>query len=164
MRPEVSWAIPYAQRTVLVAAYVRDGGVVYFSRREFDQLKLDWDHFAPRARENAGGEVEALKPEYARNKKKVIEYAEIETEDPFAAAAVLAPGFLDLFEGVFGSAVLVAIPNRHTVYVFPKLASDYQEYAPMILDRYHGALNPVSVEVFELGPKGMKAVGIYEEP
>ena len=164
MRPAVSWAIPHAQRTVLAACFVLEGEPVYFSRKDFDELGLDWDRFARQARDNGGTDLEGLKPKYVRDKKQVIEYAQIKSDRPFAAAAVLAPKFLNLFEGVFGSTVLVAIPNRHTVYVFPKLASAYQEYAPMILDDYHGALNPVSTEVFEIGPNGMKAIGIYEEP
>ena len=164
MRPDVSWAIPHAQRTVYAAAYVRDGEPVYFSRKEFDDLGLEWDRFESQARANGTADLKGLKPEYARDKRNVIEYAEIKSEKPLAAAVVLAPKFLDLFSGIFGTTVLVAIPNRHTIYVFPKLASDYQDYAPMILDAYHDALNPVSTEVFELGPHGMRAIGIYEQP
>ncbi len=105
-----------------------------------------------------------MTPKYVRNKKNVVEYAELRSEKPFMAEAVLTPKFLSLFEGVFGSTVLVAIPNRQTVFVFPKLASAYMDYAPMVLEAYRDAANPVSTEVFEIGPKGMRAVGIYEEP
>jgi hypothetical protein len=116
----------------------------------------------------AASNLEGLKPEYTRNRKNVVEYAELKSEKPFVAAsvaaAVLTPRFLSLFERVFGSTVLVAIPSRGVAYVFPKLASTYSDYAPMVLEAYHDAAHPVSTEVFEVGPKGMRAVGIYEEP
>jgi len=159
MHPPVAWAISGAKRTVLVAGYIKDGEPVYFTRKEFDALALDWNHFQEQVRAN---EVAAVKPDYARNRKNIIEYATIKA--PLAAAVVLSPKFLDMFSEVFGTSVLVAMPDRRTAYVFPKLAGDYQDYAPMILDAYRAALHPVSAEVFEVSPKGIKAVGIYEEP
>ena len=62
MRPEVSWGIPFARRTVMAAAWVRDGEVVYFTRKEFDALNLDWDSFARQARVNGAPELAELKP------------------------------------------------------------------------------------------------------
>jgi hypothetical protein len=77
---------------------------------------------------------------------------------------IFAPDFLKKFEEVFGEKMIVVIPNRHTVFVFPKLASTYREYGQMVRDAYRATAHPVSIEVFELSAAGIRAVGIYEEP
>jgi len=58
----------------------------------------------------------------------------------------------------------VVMPNRFTVFVFPKLASEYEEYSPMILEAFHATPYPVSLEVFEETDDGLKAIGVYDEP
>jgi hypothetical protein len=71
---------------------------------------------------------------------------------------------LKLFADTLGDRVLLVVPSRYRAYVFPKLASRYLEYTPMVFEAYRATEFPVSVELFELGADGMKAVGIYEEP
>src|SRR5437879_5111630 len=142
MRPKVSFDVPKAERTILVPGYVADGEVVYFTREQFDALEMEWSEFFEKARANASAQLDKLKPEFFRNKKKVIEYAELKSDSPLTATVVFAPEFLKRFEDIFGSKILVAIPNRYTVYVFPKLASTYQRHAPTIIGAYHRTTHP----------------------
>ena len=67
------------------------------------------------------------------------------------------------FQDIFGPTLLVALPNRFTVYVFPGLASEYQSYAPMIIRNYQDSTYPVSKEIFEISENGIRAVGAFEE-
>ncbi len=135
-----------------------------FSKADFEALGLNWDDFFAKARANCANDLAALKPRYERNKKKVIEYAVLESPEPFVASAVLAPKFLELFADTLGPKVLVVMPNQFTAYVFPALVSNYKDYAPMVREAYRATAHPVSMEVFEFGPDGVKAVGVYEEP
>ena len=57
----------------------------------------------------------------------------------------------------------VAVPNRYTVYVFPRLASEYKEYSPLVMGAYHDSAYPVSLEVFEISPGGIRAIGVFED-
>ena len=77
---------------------------------------------------------------------------------------MLAEKFADLFKDTLGDKLLVTIPNRTTAYIFPALASRYQEYSPLIFAAYRDTPFPVSTEVFELSKDGFKAVGAFEEP
>jgi len=94
----------------------------------------------------------------------VIEYAELRSNRPIVASAVLATGFLRLFRDTLGEKVLLIVPNRFTAYVFPALASNFQDYSPMIISAFHETAYPVSTEVFELSARGAKSVGLFEEP
>ena len=164
MKAPVSAPIAAAEKTEMVAAIMGKSEVAYLSRADFDAMKLDWPAFAEKTRASAGAELQAVTTEYTRDKKKVILFAKIRSPHALIASAILAPKFLDLFKNTLGEKVLIVIPNRATAYVFPALASNYQDYAAMIFDAYRATAFPVSTEVFELSADGLKAVGAFEEP
>ena len=164
MKAPVSAPMAGAVKTELVAAVSGETDAGYLSRAQFDALKVDWAAFAAGAEANAAAELEAVTVEYVRDRKKVIVYAAVRSPHRLVGSAVLASKFLDLFKETLGEKVLVVIPNRATAYVFPALASRYQEYAPLIFEAYRATAFPVSTEVFELSREGMKAVGVFEEP
>ena len=164
MKAPVSAPIAGAEKTELVAAIMGESEVRYLSRVQFDALKLDWAAFTAQTQTGANAELKAVTMDYVRDRKKVIAYAAVRSPRGLVAAAVLAPKFLPLFKNTLGEKVLVVIPNRTTAYIFPALASNYREYAPMIFEAYRATAFPVSTEVFELSADGMKAVGAFEEP
>ena len=129
---------------------------------EFRQLGLDWASFVERARKNADAVLNSIKPKYIRGENDVIEFAILESKNPRTATVVLAPQFLKQFESIFGPELLLAIPNRYTVIIFPKLAGPHQDFAVRVVDAYENSAYPVSKEVFELSDNGIRTVGIYE--
>lgn len=164
-RAAASAAVPGAQRTDFAGGSAGEEGPVAFSRVQWEALGMTWEAFFGNARANAAAELAGLKPKYVRDRRtKVIEYATLSSEQPIMAGAVLAPKFLALFADTLGPKLLVAVPNRHTAFVFPALASNYQALAPQVIEAYRATSYPVSLEVFEFGPEGIRAVGVYEEP
>lgn len=164
MKPPVSVAIPGSVRTVL-AAGVRDGrSLEPIDAERFGKLDVNWKSFAARAIENAAEFLGTLQPEFTRDSEHVIEYATLRSERPLVASTVLAPGFRAMFEKTLGPKFLVAIPNRYLVYAFPKIASRFQEYGPMVIDAYDATPYPVSLEVFEVDREGFRGIGVYERP
>ncbi len=164
MKAPVVSPIAGAQKSELVAGMMGETEVAYLPRARFDELAADWPAFAEKARANADEEVKSLKLEYVRDRKKVITYAEVRSPHGLIASAALSSKFLALFKDTLGEKVLIVIPNRTVAYVFPALASNYQDYAPLILEAYRATAFPVSKEVFELSAAGLKAVGAFEEP
>ncbi len=160
----VTLPIAGAERTVLCAGFSTEEGLRAMTREELAGMGIGMEKFASRARENAQGELAVLKPRYVRNRKKVIEYAELRSGKPVVADAVLAPKFLALWKDTLGEKVLVVVPNRFTAFVFPALASNYEDYAPMVLEALRATAWPVSVEVFEISSEGVRCVGRYAEP
>jgi hypothetical protein len=161
MRPEVSFPISGARHTVLVPGYMSAGDPHYFSKKDWEALGLTWEAFRARAALNAS--EKKLSGDLIRDRNKVVQYAAISSDYPLTATMVLAPDFLKKFKDIFGETVLVAIPDRFTVFVFPSVASQYKDYAQLVLEAYHDSAYPVSLEVFEVSSAGMKAIGAYEE-
>jgi len=164
MKHEVSYPIAGSQRAVLVPAIVKDGEPVCLSQKEFNALGVDWKTFLQAAQENASEDLKKLTPDYIRNRKKVIESASLTSESPLTASVILSPDFLKMFADTLGPKLIIAIPNRYTIYVFPALASHFQDYSPMVYEAYRATSYPVSMEAYELSAEGLKTIGIYQEP
>ncbi len=163
-RAPVTLPIAGAERTELCAGFSTEEGLRAMTREELAGMGIEMARFAARARENAGADLARLKPRYVRNRKGVIEYAELRSEQPVVAGAVLAPKFLALFKDTLGEKVLVVVPNRFTAFVFPALSGNHADYAPMVLVALRATAWPVSVEVMEVGKEGVRCVGRYAEP
>lgn len=160
----VTLPIAGAERTELCAGFMEEEGPRAMTREELAGMGIEMARFAARARESAQADLAGLKPRYVRNRKKVIEYAELHSERPVVAGAVLAPKFLALFRETLGEKVLVVVPNRFTAYVFPALAGNHADYAPMVLEALRATAWPVSVELLEISSDGVRCVGRYVEP
>ncbi len=57
--------------------------------------------------------------------------------------------------------LLVAIPNRNKIYVFPKLSPSYQVLTEAVIADYESSSHPVSRELFEYENGRLQALGIY---
>ncbi len=164
MRAAVTAEIADAKKTEFAAGFRQGEEFVYLPDAQFRSLGGGWDKLFKVARANADAELVKVEIEYIRDRKKVIEYAVLRSTEPIMATAVLASTFLDRFKDTLGEKFLLAVPNRYTAYAFPKLASKYQDYAPLILKAYRATAYPVSLEVFEVAAGTFRAVGIYEDP
>ena len=163
MRAPVVLPLTGAQRTEIALGRLTEEGLEGFSKRVVELLGISRERAFAIGRENAATDLETLTPRYQRDSSKVIQYAELTSPRPIVACAVLAPKFLAMFKDTLGDEVLVVVPNRFTAYVFPKLASRYQEYYPLIFEAYRATAWPVSVEVFEFNAAGIRAVGVFTD-
>jgi hypothetical protein len=163
LRSPVTSPIPAAKRTELAAGRLTDTELQPFARAEFTALGVEWEKFLDRSRANASADLASLKPRFERNARKDIVYGALESKRPIVSSAVLASGFLGLWRDTLGEKVLVVVPNRFAAFVFPRIASDYQSYFPMVVRAYRDSAHPVSVEVFEVSKAGWKCVGAYED-
>lgn len=88
--------------------------------------------------------------------------AVISSDSPLTASCILLPGFLKRFSAIFGPELIVAIPSRNKIYVFPKLANQIPSMIETIRDDFLISPQPVSTELFELSKKGIRTIGNVE--
>ena len=158
--------IPGAKDTKYAAAWVTGDAVAFLSQEQFARLGVDWAAFSAKTAAAASAELAKIQPEFIRDRNGVIECAILRSRLPGnnITVAVLAPDFLKRFTPIFGRKMLLAIPDKETVYLFPKLASRYQDYGERVLAVYRKSESPVSREVFELSTGGLRAIGEYTGP
>lgn len=164
MRPDFPIPIAGTKRTVLTPALVRGEEATLLQKSEAERLKLDLASIRRVARASASAVLATLTPRYVRDQKGVALFAVLASDSPATASAVLAPDFGEKFAETLGPDLLVAIPTRYRVYVYPALASRFQETAGLVLRDYEVSGYPVSKEVFRVTPQGLQAVGMFATP
>jgi hypothetical protein len=92
--------------------------------------------------------LKKLTPSTVRDSHGTITAIVLESGDPALSSILLLPEIDKRFGDILGPQILAAVPNRRTLYLFPKLASDLQLFATTILTLYHNDPWPVSFEIF----------------
>jgi hypothetical protein len=164
MGHEVSFPLSGAKSTVLAPARMGESGVEFATVAAWHASGLNEDLVRRVTARFASDCLRHVKVEFVRDRKNVVEYAVLRSGKLPVSATVFAPEFRKQFEDVFGPKVMLVIPNRQTVFVFPGVAVDFSEYAPMILEAWRSAAPKASLEVFELSERGLRATGRIEEP
>lgn len=157
MGREIVWPVEGSAKTALLP--VRDGEPLSLAQTR-DPGLTEADISAEAAR-SAEALFAGLRPEFVRDKRGVILFAVISSEDPLAASCVLAPGFSDKFLDTIGPDVQVAIPNRNRIYIFPRSAVPVADLADRIFVDYRASDLPVSREIFEPKDGVLRAVGEF---
>ena len=161
MRYEASWPIDGAERTVLVPARYVDGEVLPLKSDDIVNLGATRDTILASAPKAASEVLATLTPRLIRDENKVIQCAVLESASPLTASAVLAPEFETLFRETLGPDVLVAIPNRFRIFVFPRGTPAFQRFSEIVIAEYDSSSYPVSKELFALKKGKLTAVGSY---
>jgi len=161
MEPEIATSIEDAERTIIIPAQAKKYGPEYLSTEALQTAGISRTEFDEQALANATTMLDSLEPEYVRDSKEVIQFAVLEAESDYVASAVLSPEFGARFEPIFGPDILVAVPRREKVYIFPKLATEFPRFSEMVVLDYLNAVYPVSRELFEWKDGKLKAVGYF---
>lgn len=161
-RPPIHRFLPGARRTLLFPARVSSHGEVTPLGSDLRMSPKDWDTCMKMFREGTSLIMATMNPLLVRDARQVIQAAVLSSDNPMLASCILNPGFLRRFSAVFGPELIVAIPSRTKIYVFPKLANRLPEMSSTIRDDYLISPQPVSTELFELSKKGMRAIGTVD--
>jgi hypothetical protein len=101
-------------------------------------------------------------PKIIRDRHGVIVAIRIENQDPAFSSVLLTPGFTERFENLLGKDCLVCVPNRQTVFLFPRLGSNMEQFSIPLRGIYHNSVWPVSTELFEWRGGALHAIRDFE--
>jgi len=127
--------------------------------KNYDSAPLTLQSLIDEARAEAAKLLASATITYERDGRGVIKYAVITSNYPRTAACVLAPGFREKFHETIGPDPAVLIPNRFTVYVFPRCMAPLAELSERVFVEYRGSAYPVSREIFEVTQDGLIGIG-----
>ncbi|MCX6959456.1 MAG: hypothetical protein NTW91_04045 [Verrucomicrobia bacterium] len=158
-RPPVSRFLPGSRKTLIFPADIDHDNRVLPLASSGRLFSTSWDSFLKKAQERSSLLLATLNPAMIRDSRGVIQMAVITNDSPLTASCILLPGFLKRFSAIFGPELIVAVPARNKIYVFPKLANQLPSMTETIRDDYLISPQPVSTELFELSNKGIRAIG-----
>ena len=161
-RPPVHRFLPSSRRTLLYPARVDESGFVHPLSETLWGNSHRWERLVNDSLERASLLLSTTEPLLVRDSKGVLQMAVLSSDSPLLATGILTKGFLNRFSALFGPELLVAVPTRNKVYVFPKLCNRLPEASAAVRDDHIISPCPVSTEIFEVSGKGVKAVGTVE--
>ena len=163
-QPAVQRKVAEAKKTILTAGIYRDGEFTGFTKRDWNEFSIGWDGFAKIAGENATKDLDSQEIRFKRDRRDVVQYAEMISRSGLAGCCVLSEAFGSRFVETMGEVFFFAIPSRQQCFVFPKLGGNVSAYSEMVHSAYRASSNPISVELFEWDKGEIKAVGVFERP
>jgi hypothetical protein len=102
-------------------------------------------------------------PETIRDSRGVITGLRLQSSDPTLSAILLLADLGNRYENLLGPDCFFAVPNRRTILFFPRLATNIQSFAPLVLSLYHNDPWPISTEIFEIADGHLRASGHFNE-
>ncbi len=104
-----------------------------------------------------------VKPEIIRDSSGVITALRLECFDPTFSSVLLLPDFADRYADLLGPNCYFAVPNRQTIFCFPRLAADIQSFAALVFSLYHNDPWPISTEIFEIKEGHLRVCGHFND-
>jgi hypothetical protein len=157
-RTPVSEAIDGSTKTVLGYYDETDGKVTPLP----DPPRLTISELHTLAVAYAQSILKQTTPKIIRDRHGVIVAIRIENQDPALSSVLLTPGFTDRFENLLGKDCLAFVPNRQTVFLFPRLGSNLEQFSIPLRGIYHNSVWPVSTELFEWRGSVLHAIRDFE--
>lgn len=158
-RPPIHAFLQGSKKTLLYPATIGPHGEINMLEGSAWMTSSAWDRLVKRSRESSALLLSTLDPLLIRDRKGVLQMAVLTADSPLVASCILTPGFLTRFSALFGSELIVTVPTRNKVYIFPKLANRLPDMTQNIQDDHVISAMPVSTELLEISKKGIKAIG-----
>lgn len=147
-----------SKKTLLVPAQIGNFGPEIIPATE---LLASWPDYLKRAQKTSETLLASLKPKITRDTNGIAQMAVYKSDHPLTASLLLAPGLLKKFEKTLGDKLLAAIPDRHSLYLFPRSIGNFRQYGKQLASTHQDATYPASIELFEISDSGLKAVGSF---
>lgn len=162
MGAPVSNPIEHAKKTVKVAGVWTGSQLTPFEKKDWAKLGLPWTAFESKTRAAASEDFQKFQISFKRDNRKVIEFAELNSNEGLVCSGVLAGELGEKFEDTLGEGLLLAVPSRFRAFLFPKLGSDVSKYSDLVWSAYRETAYPVSVELFEWNKGNIRAIGVFD--
>ena len=153
MRSERSIVPEGAQATVLTPAReIADvPGIEVYPKEDFAKLGLSPETFAERSKKTAERLLTEIKPDLIKGADGKVAYAVYRGDRPVMASLLIAPSpRTHEASPTRASEVWVALPDRHSLFVFPAKPEALEEFIPDLALRYKEDPHAASPEVFAL--------------
>ncbi len=106
--------------------------------------------------------VGTIKPFVIRDSHQVITALRLTDPSPELSCVILLPELENWYANLLGPRCLAAVPNRRTIFLFPRSGSSIREFGNEVLSYFHNDPWPVSAELFDLRAGNPKSIHKFE--
>lgn len=160
---QTATARPLAQSksTILSPATETPSGLTILDADQWKHLGLTWEEFLTKAKEAAAKHLESLKPESIKDERGTVSHIKLFSESHLTSSILLCPELFARFSPILGTEIIVIVPDRFTLFLFPRRTSSFVKHGPEIAALFAAATYPASDEAFELTETGLKSIGNF---
>lgn len=119
-----------------------------YTDEEFAKLGISVEAFEKKARQGAERLLTVYRPELIKDDAGRVRYGVYRGEREVFACLMMAPSLGKVFENVFGKEIIVAMPDRNALYIFPPSPAAVDDVAGDLESRYEASFKAASDEVF----------------
>ena len=150
LRPKLTLSIEGARETFFVpgketAEYPE---IQAYTASEFKKLRISNETFYSKASRAAGRRLNNITPKIIRDTDGSVLYAVIHLECPITSGLIVADNFTQKFARFFGKRMIVMVPDRYNLFVFPENKEIYSQYLSPMAARFEDATFACSREIF----------------
>jgi hypothetical protein len=161
LKCEVSQTLSGARSTVVQPARETADGLKILSKAEFEATGLKWEEFLAKAKTAAAKKLEKLEPSVVKDGRGLVLYIKLHGESPLISSMILCPELLTKFSPQLGNSIVALVPDRFTVYLFPRQTGEFARHGTEIAEIFTKATFPASAEAFEISESGFKSIGTF---
>lgn len=161
LKAETSRVLPGARSTVLQPAKETRDGLKLLTKDEFAATGLTWEQFLAKSKTAAAAQLEKLTPTTVKDARGLVVYLKLHGDSPLISSTVLCPELLTKFSASLGNSIVALVPDRFTVYLFPRQSGEFAKHGPEIAELFAKATYPASAEAFEISESAFKSIGTF---
>ena len=161
LRTKTSRVLKGCKNTVLSPAKETADGLKILSDEEWAALKMPWEDFLAKAKLAAARHLATLKPEISKDSRGIVESIKLQSSSPLTSSILLCPELAKTFVPTLGTPILAVVPDRFTVYLFPRTSGAFLKHGKEIAALFSEATYPGSDEAFEITETSIKSIGNF---
>lgn len=161
LQTKVSQPMPGSKSTVLSPAKETDVGLKMLSDEEWKALGMPWEDFLKKSRAAALRLLQKITPQVVKDQRGIVEYLILTSDSPLTSSILLCPELLPKVSETLGSDVVALVPDRFTIYLFPRKTGAFVKHGKEIAAIFATATYPSSEEAFELTETSIKSIGSF---
>lgn len=161
LQTKVSQLMPGSKSTVLSPAKETDVGLKMLSEEEWKALGMPWEDFLKKSRAAALKLLQKITPQVVKDQRGIVEYLILTSDSPLTSSILLCPELLPKVSETLGNDVVALVPDRFTIYLFPRKTGAFVKHGKEIAAIFATATYPSSEEAFELTETSIKSIGSF---
>ncbi len=150
-----------SRNTILTPATELKSGSKLLDDEAWKELGMAWPVYLAKAKAAAARHLATLTPEIHKDERGTVEYLKFTSPRHLTSSIILCPELLKLAAPQLGDKIVALVPDRFTVYLFPRQSGAFIKHGSEVATLFTDAIYPASDEAFEISENGLKSIGNF---
>jgi hypothetical protein len=161
LKSKVAQPLGDSRATVMSPATETATGLKILAPDDWKALGLSWPDYQKKAITAAAKLLSSIEPVIEKDSRDIVQFIKLHHTSHLTSSLILAPELYTKFSPMLGRELLVVVPDRFTLYLFPRRSGAFLKQGPTLATLFVDATYPASSEAFELTETSLKSIGTF---